>query len=73
MVTKMQLILQDSKGNSQGPVTESFLVTVYNALPENTADEIGAKLMIALCLYGVEDVRTQTLGVLSQEILKSRT
>jgi hypothetical protein len=70
-MTKNKLFIQKSDGELF-PVSDMFLKIVYDNLPTETGEEIAAKTLISMCLFGIEDDRTQDLVREAVTVLNKR-
>jgi hypothetical protein len=61
-MTKLRLLLEESSGEKV-PVTDEALTIIFNSLSENTLQEMGVKMMVSVCLNGLEHPDTQRLGI----------
>lgn len=60
-MTKAKLLLETSTGE-QVPVTSEGLQVIFDSLKEETNIELGTKMMVSLCLHGLESDITQSIG-----------
>jgi hypothetical protein len=57
---KNQLLMRTSLGLI--PVSDDSLQIIFDNLPEKTTPELATKMLVSMCLYGIDANITQDLG-----------
>jgi hypothetical protein len=57
---KNQLLMRTSLGLM--PVSDDSLQIIFDNLPEKTKHELATKMLVSMCLYGIDANITQDLG-----------
>lgn len=70
MTTKLKMFLEKSSGEKV-PVTDDGLKIMFDSTPSTNGQETGVKLMISMCLHGLESEITQSLAHQATVFLKS--
>jgi hypothetical protein len=61
-MSKFQLWMVNSEGEKIAPITDRALNVLYDTLPEDTSDTVGAKLLVGMCLHGSNTPESQRLA-----------